>query len=281
MFIYHDDSLTYDENKYCELIIEEMSEVPWVQSLLKKIMDLKYPRNSKVLKSALFELEIAYEFFKKHSELELEYHAGIGLTDVDFRYNSGKINCLIEAVSTKVSEEFKEATKFTEIEPGVTKFETMLGGDQKVSLGHEMIKVQGKILEKACSKEGKPVKFPMPQQQDLHVVAVDIRNFDGDKWDYLQIAYGPRIVPDYCRLTYFRKFIKGIFEGGNDHVQARVFRERVHIIAFCNLKTFNSPLFGEQNCYLCWNPWLFEDVSLIKETIANVPAFCNYPSERL
>lgn len=61
VFIFDDDSLTYDENKYCEHIIEEMSDVPWVQSLLKKIIDLKYPRNSKVLKSALFELEIAYE----------------------------------------------------------------------------------------------------------------------------------------------------------------------------------------------------------------------------
>lgn len=258
-----------------------MTDVIWVQTLLKKIQDLKYPRNSKELKSALFELEIAYEFFRTHSELEYEHHAGIGSTDVDFRYNSGKVNCLIEAVSTNISEEVKEATIINEIRPGITEFEIMLGGDQKASLGHEMIKVQGKILEKACNKEGKPVKFPIPHQEDLHVVAVDIRNLVGDNWDYLQIAYGPRILPDYCRLTYYQKFIKGIFEEGNNHIQSRVFRERVHIIAFCNFRKFDIPLFSEQNCCLCFNPWLFKDINLLKKNIANIPAFCNYPLEKL
>ena len=278
MFIFDDDYFTHKEYKYCEQIIGEISGVPWVQVLLKKIRDMNYPSNSKELKSTLFELEIAFEFFKTHSELEYEYRTGIGLTDVDFRYNSGKINCLIEAVVINVSEEVKGATIINEIQPGITEFETKLAGDQKASLGHEMIKVQGKILEKACNKEGKSVKFPIPEQDDLHVVAVDIRNFGGDKWDYLQIAYGPRIVPDYCKLTYYRKFIRGIFEEGNDCNQARTFRERVHVIAFCNFKTFDSPLFSEQNCYLCWNPWLFKDTKLLKKSIANVPAFCNYPS---
>ena len=155
----------------------------------------------------------------------------------------------------------------------MTCFETMLGGDQ---LGHEMIKVQGKILEKACNKDGKPVKFPIPEQEDINVVAVDIRNFDGDEWDYMQIAYGPGAVPDVCRLTFEGKFIKGIFDKSNDHVQARVFMERVHIIAFCNLNTFDRPLFGKQNCFLCWNRRLFENENQMKKSIANVPALCNF-----
>ncbi len=253
-----------------------MSDVYWIQTLLMKIYKLNYPRNSKELKSALFELEIAYEFFKTHSELEHEYQAGIGSTNVDFCFKSEKIDCLIEAVSTNISEEVKEATIIKEIRPGLTEFEAMLDGDQKASLGHEMIKMQGKILEKACNKEGMPVKFPIPQQKDLHVVAVDVRNFEGDKWDYLQIAHGMCIIPDHCRLTYKQKFIKGIFEEGNDSVQAKVFRERVHLIAFCNFNVFDSPLFSEQNCYLHWNPRLFKDKNSLKRSIANVPPFYSF-----
>lgn len=281
MFIFDDDLFSYDEYMHCKRIIKDMAAVPWIQPLLRKIRDLDYPKNSKELKSALFELEIAYEFFKLNIDLEHEYNTGIGLTDVDFRFNSGDINCLIEAVSIKISDEFKEATAIKEITPGLIEYETMLGGDEKASLGHEMIKVQGKILEKACNKKGDPIKFPIPQQTDLHIVAVDVRSFDGNNWDYLQIAYGPKTIPDYCRLTYCQKFVMGIFEKVNDDIQARVFRERIHIIVFCNFHVFDSPLFSEQNCYFCWNPWLFRDVRIVKKMIASVPAFSNYPSEKL
>jgi len=281
MFIFDDDFFTLDEYKYCANMMEEMSDLFWIKPLLKKINDLNYPSNSKELKSFLFELQIAYEFYKTNNELEYEFQTGQEKSSVDFRYNSEDVNCLIEAVSPKISLEVQEATIISEIEPGMISYRTILSGDQKCSLGHEMIKMQGKILEKACKSNGTAVKFPIPRHGDLHIVVVDSRNFLGDKWDYLQISYGPQIVPDYCKLTYNGKLIKGIFEQSNDDVQAKVFRERVHILAFCNFKTFDKSLFSGQNCYLCWNPWLFRDTEIVKKYIVNIPVFADYPFEWL
>lgn len=43
VFLFDDDFLTHEEYKYCEQIIGRMSDVSWVQPLLKKINDFNYP----------------------------------------------------------------------------------------------------------------------------------------------------------------------------------------------------------------------------------------------
>lgn len=281
MCTWDEDFLSEQEYLFCKDVVEKMDNVDWVKPLLKRMAELGFPSNSKELKSFLFELQITNEFFIKDISPKYEYCTGLGDTSVDFFLGIKDSNCLIEAVSVKESEDVKQVTIITEPTPGITMYERYLGGDGKSSPGAEMVKLQGKILSKVVDKDGKPIKYPIPSQKDLHIIIVDARCYlnGGDKSDYLQTMYGPSTISLENRLPYQKRLVRGLWDRKNPESKKTSFiKERVHFVIFVNRKNYHVSLFDKENSYICPNCLLFNDLKEINDKKALVPILEAYPA---
>lgn len=272
-FMFDDESLDYAEGEFCKDLMPQMAQVRWAQSLVRNTRHNWKLSSRRELESLLFELQIAGEIWK-HGLSQVEYEPlTLDGTKVDFRLRQGEYSLLLEAVSSKVSDSQKAATIIHRVKPGIISYSAAISGDE---VAGEMILAQERVGEKVVDHSGRPVKFPVPDSCSTHVIAVDMRchslGVGGDFYDYHQIAYGPNGIPAHVVVHLGRKPIVGLWQSPPLRA-AQLIKDRVHFIAFCNRKSFDTGLFESKHVGICYNPHVFPTIEQAAERLARIPLF--------
>lgn len=257
--------LTGREVEFCSLLLQQLSNIDWARPLLARVGSpdkWSYER-----KPLLFELRFAGDLNAARLFATYEYSAGVGSSTVDFRFEAGGFEWLVELVTILTS----EAVKGASWEEGLF-FGAQLrtdAADRRQSIEGELLLAQQKIGEKVHIHSS-PTKFPEPRPGTYHLILVDMRGFGitgGDMWDYRQIAYGPAGLPqDMPYLVHSwtdhagsRRPILGLFDQSNTYQRAaQVVQERVHFIGFCNDESYELNGIRDNTLFLP-NPHLFTD----------------------
>lgn len=194
--------------------------------------------------SFFFEIRFADALAEAGMTASYEYSAGVGRSTVDFRVESNP-PWLVELVSLRESQAFKEASWATPQCQGYFLSTNPNRPDQSVE--GETRNAQRRIGMKVANREGRPVKFPVPNDH-LHMVIVDARGYMGDGKglidDFRQMVLGPDAVqPHFIQYwtdteTGQRGPIRGLFEQKCQLPASRVARERLHYIGLVCEKDF-------------------------------------------
>jgi hypothetical protein len=265
LFVTWPGVLTAAEVEFTKTLLGEFASAAWLRPLAGSFL----PVDSLTVasKPLLFELRVAAHLDRRVTDLEYEYLTGVGNSSVDFRFHSGGREWYLELVSVGVS----NAVRSVSWDDGFA-FGASLSSDaadQRATVQGELILVQQKIGEKVVGAE-EPIKFPPPQAGRYHAILADVRGFGltgGDAWDYREIAYGHRGIPD--ELAPYRHWwrdtagayhpIRGLFEAANTKQRAaRLIRERVHFVGFSWDEDYKPGTIGAHT-FWCANPHLFGD----------------------
>jgi len=255
------ESLTADEVSFTKNAIESLKSTDWGASVVHRleVAGGVKPENMPLM----FEVRYAYELNRKGVTAQYEYGAGVGDSTVEFKISNG-VTWLVELVSIRTSQAAKRAIKQT----GLIYQQILASDSNDIAQTEEaeMITAEQKIGEKVFS-DGKPTKFPMPQNNQYHVVLVDARGYldgGGDIYDYRQMAYGASGIPRDSSWTvhYWKnqdgipKPITGLFEAECPLKSAKHVHERIHFLGFISEESFVD---GEiaSNAYYLANPHLF------------------------
>lgn len=218
----------------------------------------------KQIKASLFEVRFAHLIYTLGFTAEHEYKTNVGNSSVDFRINNDPV-WLIELTSLHEGEAVKQAT--TKSENGIhTYFSTTKPGENAPEIV-DIIRAQRAICSKVADKSGNPLKFPEPQNNQYHMIVIDMRSFNAggiDPYDYLNIAYGSKSLINIdhgflCRNWIDQNgredFVIGLFDDQHPDSNSKFIRERIHALGFIaeqsydkghlisNLKIFPNPNF--------------------------------------
>ncbi|MCY0857547.1 hypothetical protein [Cupriavidus sp. D39] len=225
-------------------VLPELLAVPWSRPLAERIERDGGLTNENM--PLLFEARFAHALHSQGLTPEYEYRAGVGDTVIDFRV-PGNVDWLFELTSIRPSEALRRAT--VEDGPFISRLlqsPSMANNakENEESEEGEMLLVQQKIGEKVF--DGKQVvKFPVPGGP-IQVIVVDMRAFldGGDHWDYTQIAYGPRGMPQELVHCWLHKGqwqpIHGLFEPECTGRAAPYIQQRIHFLAFVAETSYDS-----------------------------------------
>lgn len=258
------DTLSTVEAEATERAIETLTDVAWASPVVAHLEEAGgFSSENKPL---MFEVRYAAALHVAGTEAEYEHAAGVGDSSVDFRL-PGQPAWLIECVSIRASDAAKASVR----QVGLI-YEQLLSSDaddQRQSPQGEMIIAEQKIAQKAYN-EGQPTKFPVPAEDQYHLIMVDARGYldgGGDVFDYRQMAYGWKGVPrdQDCLVHWWRDAstdervpVMGVFEEKNPLASSSYVRERVHFIGFVSEKDY-EPDEIRRRTYMLANPWLFQD----------------------
>jgi hypothetical protein len=216
----------------------------------------------------LFEARFARYLYETGLDIEHEYKAGAGGSNIDFLIKEKNgVKWLIELTSLDESEEVKKKTK---VGGGFFSFESTISpadtGNNVESLS--LIRAQRRILSKVAT-ENKATKFFAPKADEYNIIIIDMRGFitkTSDEYDYRNILYGWNKLNDHEKELYGRFFIAengekkpilGIFDSSHPDKRAKYLQERIHGVGFICEKTYKH---GEiqGRLILFHNPKLFK-----------------------
>ena len=265
------------EVEYSVTLVRDISGLAWARPLVDLIPDVSSLSSSDL--PHLFELRVAGDLNGNVMDARYEHPTGVGDSSVDFAFLSGGNEWYLEVVSIGVS----AAVRRVSWEHGPL-FGSGLSSDaedQRDTPQGELLLVQQNIGEKVRNRT-KATKFPVVKPGRLHAILVDVRAFGltgGDNWDYIEIAYGSRGIPN--SLTHYRHWwrdadgtlspISGLFDHNNSRQRASQFvRERVHFLGFCWDESYEPGSIG-RNTFWCPNPYLFENESAARASLNAFP----------
>jgi hypothetical protein len=246
------DVLTVKEVRFTERAIAGLEGVPWAQDVLDRLQQSGGFKLEN--KPFMFEVRFAYELHRAGAFAEYEYSAGVGDSTVDF-YVPGDITWLIDLVSIRTSQAAKKAIIKKCMPPNDIFYEQILSSnanDIAQSPEAEMITAQQKIGEKVFA-DGKPTKFPVPRDNDYHVILTDMRgflDFGGDRYDYRQMAYGASGLPQHYLHYWENEPIKGLLEESCPLRAARFIQERIHFLGFVCEREYREGEIPKASLYL-------------------------------
>lgn len=240
------DRLRSTEAERTRRAIDELRDVPWARPVVNRLARAGgiLPQNMPLM----FEVRFAQELHGAGVVARYEFAAGEGASTVEFRLDT-EPPWLIELVSVRTSDAAKRATR--EIRPSL--YEQLLeatSDDPGRGEEGEMITAQQKIGEKVYS-HGRTTKFP-PPDGSVRLILTDIRGYldeGGDHYDYYEMAYGSRGLPEQIREYHTRFWknhngrfepIKGLFERDNPLAAALYIQQRVHFLGFIRERTFQE-----------------------------------------
>ncbi len=264
--------LTSVEADLCRDITVKLEGQNWAVPLLKSIN-----KNGGLIaenKSMLFELRFAYALHKASIQPEYEVK-GKGSSTIDFGFSSNEQKWKVELMRLEETDAVKNATRETPVDDGVSIQETVLSTDAKDSKQSEegeTLKAIQRICQK-CENNGKPHKFPIPQQI-FHMLLINCRTLminGGDKYDQIHIALGGEYLSEPFHRRYWKSnLISGVFNKNTSSRGALEVQERVHFLGFVNEKELSETSFGG-SLRIFSNPFLFQDTADAKVALKTWP----------
>lgn len=140
---------------------------------------------------------------------------------------------------------------------------------------------QRKILEKAFRK-GKPTKFPDPEDGNIHMILIDLRDWNlgvTDSWDHWLLGWGNKSL---AHLTLDEKLMYSRYLDDDDHSPfiglfdpelkingANCFRSRIHLLGFVREEHYEQREI--ERATLVWNQDLFADQKALSFALKNGP----------
>jgi hypothetical protein len=252
--------ISTEELVYSREAFESIKGVAWLSPLVREFKENGGFSKLDDNRPFLFEIRYAADLVHRNIQAKKEAVCGVGKTNVDFEILQD-IKCLIELVAINESSIIRDGRVTTTevLSPGV-EIKTMSlisnAADQRLTVAKEMIVCQGKILEKASTKDGKPHKFPSPSDKTLHIILVDARGFCGgegpDADQMKQMTHGPasmkaKELPDI--QWYGDAAVEGLYVPGYPDIRAPLLQERIHGIGFVNEKHFGPNGVLDQTTY--------------------------------
>lgn len=276
---------TDEESAHSHAAIEKLRDVQWAQKLVQKVASapqiFQWLRNNLDKKSEpewlekwasyddfrsdFFEVRFAEEIHQRGIEAQYEYQT-IGKSSVDFEIKSNEKSFRIELLCTLQTEHMTKATEVNEDSVrGVT-----------ADSAEELRKVQGKIVRKVAKEVGEnhiPHKFPEPEEDCYNVIIADTRGFEGGNqlWasDRVQLLWGAKELLRRGGREEFMYWVKGspmsgLFDKDKPGPEAKLFRERIHLLGLVSEETFGPGELVKQLRFYP-NPYL-EDSQLALES---------------
>jgi hypothetical protein len=223
--------------------LKALRSEPWARGLVARVDALGIKPEAD---DTLFELRYAHDLVRAGLQPAYEHRTGVGNSTVDFNL-PGEVPWLVELVSIRQSDAMKAATSTETLSPGITTdtlFLSSTAGLADPSKGkqtqqHELLRVVHKLGEKVYDGK-KPIKFPVPDGSNFHMLLIDMRGFEGlaaypDRDHCRQIVSGPYGVHDPFNVASHADTgepIRGVWDPENPSRAAALLRERVHVIGF-------------------------------------------------
>jgi hypothetical protein len=255
------DGFSTGEHALCERLRAQLAPHAWAATILRRVDERGLTLENR---PALLELLIAGELARL-GIAAVDYEPDCpGVTgNVDFSFPLAGRNWRVEAVYVADTRAVVDATHEVPFGHGVSVGELSLSDlneDRRVSEAGEMLKIQEKIAEKVFDRtRGIPIKFPVPNDNAVHVVAVDVRRYllgHMDRRDAGQIAYGPRAAGPYVQYwgpQGAERPIRGLFEEQNPLAAAGALRERIHFLLLMPMRSFAEGALL-RGAFICANP---------------------------
>jgi hypothetical protein len=190
------------------------------------------------LRPSFFELRCALDVHGQRLTPNYEYPT-LGGSSVDFEINANGCQFLIEIVATNQTDSMTERTQ------RISEYAKMVATDPV----QELRKVQGKIVRKVAKKVGKteiykPHKFPKPEEGGsiVNVLIADTRGFTGgdhlEQYERIQLVWGSLEYAQSGGSALNHYGLSGLFDPSKEGEEARLFRERIHLLGLVSEETF-------------------------------------------
>lgn len=264
------DKLSQREGENCERIIAELDGVRWAQPLLTRIAKAGGVQQKN--KGLLFELRFGNALHEKGIVPDYEI-AGEGDSTIDFGFTHGGMAWAVELMRLEETDAVKAAIRLETDDSG-REFAIMHlhtdAEDKRQSTEGETLKAVQRICQK-CEKDGKPNKFPRPDER-VHVIAVDFRTFlDGnDDADQIHIALGGKYLRKGYRQFWNGKLITGVFDAETTLRGSIEAQQRVHFLAFVNEQDYGPGQFGSSVQFIA-NPHLYNSANDVRRALDTWP----------
>jgi len=264
------DGLSTEEAHFVDAVMNDLSDTPWAQPLLRAIRDSG--GLCRANKTLFFELRFGYALDRAGIAPRYET-AGEGGSTVDFGFTADGHDWLVELMRLEETDAVRRATHTGADEDGVTWSRRMLSSnaDDPAQSGEgETLKAVQRICQK-CERDGRPHKFPEPAGT-YHVILIDFRTFlhGGDVYDRIHVGLGGEYVPPQYRQYWEDRLISGVFSPCTPVRGAAQARERVHFLGFVNKQSYECDAFGPAAEFIA-NPYLFESAAQARSALATWP----------
>lgn len=257
------DRLTAAEVEFTQSTINSLEKIDWAKPVVDRLQQAGGIKTENM--PLMFEVRFANEILRSGRIAEYEFSAGVGDSTIEFKI-PGEITWLIELVSIRTSQAAKKAIT----QSGLV-YQQILSSnpdDKAQSEEAEMITAEQKIGEKVFTN-GKPTKFPKPDDNVFNVILIDIRGYldqGGDIFDYRQMAYGASGIPQKYSwmIHYWEKEqgklepISGLFEKICPLRAASLIQERIHFLGFIRERDYCEGEITNRAYYLP-NPLLLSN----------------------
>lgn len=216
-----------------------------------------------------FELRFAREILRAGITPNYEVLSGVGADRIDFDLVEPKWK--FEVVSIDETSNVAEMTSYEDVQSYIGddfQIRSLVirsdAADARKTGSWQLIKLQEKIYSKVL-KNGRPHKFPIPNDDLIHALLIDARGFNGGSGpgvhDLAQIVYGGAYAPTQYQHFFKNSLIHGLFDEDNMSDASNLLKERVHCLIFVT-EDFLAPLHFWKKAFAYWNPFLIEEESL-------------------
>lgn len=250
--------------------MKELAAANSAPNLIATIQELGL---TKAAKPFLFELRFAHALHRAGIEAAYEI-PGEGESTIDFGFKCDSRQWRVELMRLEETKAVKDATSVSVDEHGAEWFAMSMSSnaeDKRQSQEGETLKAIERICQK-CERDGRPHKFPAPDDDAFNVLLIDMRTFigGGDEADRLHIALGSDAVGEWYKMHWNGKPIGGVFAGENPCKGTAEIRERVHFLGFVNEEAFEDGSFGKSIQFV-FNPHLFATSEEAKSALGDWP----------